>query len=125
VLRKISFAFATLVLLLTISTAAFAQKATVTRVLTVKTDNAAAYVQVLESGKELMKKLGVTPILRVHQAVYAGPDAGAIVVAIEWPSMVVMAEGDAKLRADKECGAWLKSLDKIRTIVSDSLYREL
>jgi hypothetical protein len=30
-----------------------------------------------------------------------------------------------KLRADKDYVAWIKSLDKIRTIVSDSIYREL
>jgi hypothetical protein len=39
--------------------------------------------------------------------------------------MVALAEAEAKLRADKDYATWIKGLDKIRTIVSDSIYREL
>jgi hypothetical protein len=126
VLRKISFALVTLVLFLGMSSAALAQKTTVVRVVVVKTDNPAAYAQALEVGKEIMKKAGVTgSITRVYQASYAGPDAGAVIAAIEYPSITALAEAETKLRADKDYVAWLKSLDKIRTIVSDSIYREL
>jgi hypothetical protein len=125
VLRKISFALVTLVLFLGLSSAAFAQKTTVVRVVVVKTDNPAAYAQALEAGKEIMKKAGVTAITRVYQASYAGPEAGAVVAAIEYPSITALAEAETKLRADKDYVAWIKSLDKIRTIVSDSIYREL
>jgi hypothetical protein len=107
------------------STAAFAQKTTVVRVVVVKTDNPAAYAQAIEAGKEIMKKAGVTAITRVYQASYAGPEAGAVVAAIEYPSITALAEAETKLRADKDYVAWLKGLDKIRTIVSDSIYREL
>ena len=124
-LRKISFALVTLVLFLGLSSAAFAQKTTVVRVVVVKTDNPAAYAQALEAGKEIMKKAGVTAITRVYQASYAGPEAGAVVAAIEFPSITALAEAETKLRADKDYVAWIKSLDKIRTIVSDSIYREL
>jgi len=124
-LRKISFALVTLVLFLGMSSAAFAQKTTVVRVVVVKTDNPAAYAQALEAGKEIMKKAGVTAITRVYQASYAGPEAGAVVAAIEFPSITALAEAETKLRADKDYVAWIKSLDKIRTIVSDSIYREL
>ena len=58
-LRKIAFAFVTLVLLLGISTATFAQKTTVIRVVVVKTDNPAAYVEAIEKGKEIIKKAGI------------------------------------------------------------------
>jgi hypothetical protein len=125
VLRKISFAFVTLVLFLGMSTAAFAQKTTVIRVVVVKTDNPAAYAQALEAGKELMKKAGVSANIHVYQARYAGPEAGAVVASIEYPSMVALAEAEAKLRGDKDYIAWIKGLEKIRTIVSDSIYREL
>lgn len=63
-------------------------------------------------------------LTRVWQAKFAGPDAGAMVVSIEFPSMASFAEADAKEHASAEYQNWLKGLDKIRKIVSDSLYTE-
>lgn len=114
-----------LVLILGMSSAAFAQKSTVLRVVVIKTDNVPAYLQLLEKGKEIQKKLGYAPQLRVWRATLAGPDAGTIVVAIEYPSLAAYADADAKLRADKDYQDWLRDLDKIRTIVSESIYKEL
>jgi hypothetical protein len=114
-----------LAVLLGMSSAAFAQKTTVVRVVVVKTDNPAAYAQALEAGKEIMKKAGISPVVHVYQATYAGAEAGAVVATIEYPSIVALAEAETKLRADKDYVAWIKGLDKIRTIVSDSIYREL
>jgi len=91
----------------------------------VKTDNVAAYVEALAKGVEIMKKLGIPAQTRVWQATFAGPNAGSIAVGIEYPSIATFADADAKTHADKEYMAWLKGLDKIRTIVSDSLYKEL
>ena len=124
-LRKISFALVTLLLMLGMSGAAMAQKTTVLRVVIVKTDNPAAYAQALESGKEIMKKLGLQVQVHVYQATYAGPETGSVAASIEFASMQALADGEAKLRADKDYQAWIKSLDKIRTIVSDSIFREL
>ncbi len=124
-LRKISFGLVALVLMLGMSTAAFAQKSAVVRVVTVKTDNAAGYAQALEAGKEIMKRVGLSVTVHVYQASYAGAETGTVVATIEFPSMVALAEGEAKLRADKDYQAWIKTLDKIRTIISDSIYREL
>ena len=123
--RKISFALTALLLMLGMSSAALAQKSTVIRVVVVKTDNPAAYAQALESGKEIMKKAGVSANIHVYQGTYAGNEAGAVAAVIEYPSIVALAEAETKLRADKDYVAWIKSLDKIRTIVSDSIYREL
>jgi hypothetical protein len=42
--------------------------------------------------------------------------------------MTALAEAETKLRADKgdkDYVAWIKNLDKIRTLISDSIYREL
>jgi hypothetical protein len=125
VLRKISFALVALVVMLGMSSAALAQKTTVLRVVIVKTDNPAAYAQALETGKEIIKKAGITATIHVYQATYAGPEAGSVAASIEYPSMSALAEAETKLRADKDYQAWIKSLDKLRTIVSDSIYREL
>jgi TRAP-type C4-dicarboxylate transport system substrate-binding protein len=125
VLRKTVFAFVVLAMMLGMSTAAMAQKTTVLRVVIVKTDNPAAYAQALEAGKEIMKKLGLSVQVHVYQASYAGPETGSVAASIEFASMQALADGEAKLRADKDYQAWIKSLDKLRTIVSDSIYREL
>jgi hypothetical protein len=100
-------------------------QATVLRVVTVQTDDAGAYMKQIEQGQALLKKLGSSAIIRVWRARYAGPDAGTIVVSIEYPDLVTFATEDKKLSADADYQAWLKGLAKIRKIVSDSLYDEL
>jgi ABC-type sugar transport system substrate-binding protein len=124
-LRKTAFALVVLTLMLGMSSAAFAQKTTVLRVVIIKTDDVSAYLQQLEKGKEIMKKLGITQQIRVWQATFAGPNAGSVVAAIEYPNMAALADADTKTHADKDYQAWLKDTAKLRTIVSDSLYREL
>jgi hypothetical protein len=47
------------------------------------------------------------------------------VVSAEYPSLADYASDNAKLGANAEFQTWLKGLDKIRKIVSDSLYDEL
>lgn len=93
--------------------------------MVVKTDNPAADAQAIEAGKEIMKKARVGANVRVYQAGYAGPATGAVVATIECPSMTALAEAETKLRADNEYLAWIRGLDKIGTIISDSVYREL
>jgi uncharacterized protein (DUF1330 family) len=99
--------------------------ATVLRVIMVKTDDPAAYVKQIEQGQALLKKMGSTTVIRVWQARYAGSDTGAVVVSIEYPDMVAFAADGQKLSADPEYMAWLKGLNKVRTITSDSLFEEL
>jgi transcriptional regulator GlxA family with amidase domain len=106
------------------STAAFAQKTTVLRVVVVKTDDPAAYAQELEKGKQVMKSLGIQAQTRVWQARFAGPEAGMVVATIEYPNMAAFADAVAKTNASSEYQAWIKGLDKVRKIVSDSLYSE-
>ncbi len=116
--------FAILIVAFALSGTAFAQKGTVLRVIIVKTDNLPGYVQELDKGKTLLKSLGVQETLRVWQARFAGPEAGSVVVSIEFPSMAALVESDNKTNASSEYKEWLKGLDKIRKIVSDSLYTE-
>jgi len=122
--RKMALVCLTLALVLGVSGAAWGQKATVLRVVVVKTDNMAAYVDAIGKGREIMKKLGSPAVTRVWQARFAGPEAGTVVVSIEYPSVAAFAEDYARIGGSAEYQEWLKGLSKIRTIVSDSLYNE-
>ena len=117
------FAFAAL--LLVSSVFALDAHATVLRVVTVQTDNVEAYVQELGRGQALIKKLGGSAIIRVWRARFAGPDAGAIVVSLEYPDMTTFANDEKKVTETAEYQAWLKGLAKVRKVLSDSLYDEL
>ena len=112
-------------MLLAFSLLASVAHATVLRVIMVQTDDPAAYVKQIEQGQALLKKMGSTTTIRVWQARYAGSNAGAVVVSIEYPDWVAFATEGQKLAADAEYQTWLKGLSKVRKIVSDSLYEEL
>ncbi len=71
---------------------ASSMEAAALRVVVVKTDDVGAYVQELEKGKALLKKLGSPATLRVWRAVAAGPNAGQVVVSIEYADMVAYAK---------------------------------
>ena len=112
-------------ILLSLSAPLLAQDAPVMRVIVVQTDNPSAYIkEVLETGRTHLKRLDSTGNLRVWKAKYAGSDAGSVVVAIEYPSLAALAADDKKAAADPALGAWTRGLDKMRKIVSDSLYSE-
>ncbi len=123
-IRNTAATAAILLLVCAASSAAFAQKATVLRVVVVKTDDPAAYAQEIEKGRQVMKGIGIQAQTRVWQARFAGPEAGAVVVSIEYPNMAAFADAVAKTNASSEYQAWLKGLDKVRKIVSDSIYTE-
>ncbi|HEY4230108.1 MAG TPA: hypothetical protein VGO79_08035 [Thermoanaerobaculia bacterium] len=97
----------------------------VLRVLVVKSDNPEAYLKEIDRARELLKKLGTTQIIRVWRARFAGEHAGSIVVSVEYPSMASMAKDEAAIDTNPEYIAWYKGLDKVRTVVSDSLYTEM
>ena len=122
--RNIVMALVICLLVCAVSSAAFAQKGTVLRVVVVKSENPGAYAQEIEKGRQIMKSLGVQQITRVWQARFAGPEAGAVVVSIEYPSMDAFADAYKKTSASSDYQNWLKDLDKVRKIVSDSLYTE-
>jgi glutamine cyclotransferase len=122
--RNAALAVVVLLIVAAFSGAAFAQKATVLRVVIVKTDDPAAYSQELEKGKQIMKSLGIQGQTRVWQAKFAGPETGTVVATIEYPNMAAFTDAVAKTNASSDYQAWIKGLDKIRKIVSDSLYTE-
>jgi hypothetical protein len=123
--RKTVVLFFCLALILPMATTVFAADHVTLRVLVVKSDNADAYVKELAKGQALLKKLGSSAIIRVWRARFAGENAGAIVVSVEYPSLMAMAKDEAAVEADADYQTWFKGLEKLRTIVSDSIYNEL
>jgi hypothetical protein len=105
--------------------AAVASEAAVSRVVVVQATDAAGYVKSIEQGKALLKAKGGTGSIRVWRARWAGNNAGAVVVTIEYPSLEALAKDDAKMASDPELKAWIQGLDKFRKIVSDSIYEEM
>ena len=121
---KISLSLVALVLLFVASTPAIAAD-TVLRVVVVQTDDVAGYLEQIERGKAILKKAGSPGVLRTWRADFAGSDTGSIVVSVEYENIQAFAAESAKLADNAEFQTWLKGLDEIRKIVSDSLYSEL
>jgi hypothetical protein len=122
---KSKLVLAAVTILLCMSAPLRAEDTPVMRVIVVQTDNPGAYVkEVLETGRAHLRRLESTGNLRIWRAKYAGRDAGSVVVAIEYPSLTALAADDRKLAADPAMAGWIRDLDKIRKIVSDSLYSE-
>jgi hypothetical protein len=117
--------FSMLAVLLTGMSFAWDAEATVLRVVTIETDQISTYVKELERGNAILKRLGSSVVLRVWRAHFAGPNAGSVIVSLEYASMVVLAQDEAKAYADAEYASWLGGLNKIRKVVADSVYDEL
>ncbi len=123
--RRTTALIASATLALCLAGTALAASTAWIRVINVKTDNVSAYMQQLDKGRAMMKRLGINSTLHVYRASFAGSGAGSIVVTQEYPTWAAFADAQAKTAADAEFSAWLKGLDSVRTITSDSLYREL
>jgi len=107
------------------STTALAEGKTYLRVIVVRAEDTTAYLHELDKARTMLKRLGVTVHIRAWRATFAGPEAGALVISQEYPSFAAFADATTKVAGDAEFAQWLKSLDKLRKIVSDSLYQEL
>lgn len=95
------------------------------RVVIIQTDDVAAYTKALGEGQKILANLGSTGKLRAWLARYAGPDSGAVAVAIEYADLETLAADEKKSSGDPAFKAWLKDLGKKRKILSDSIYVEL
>ncbi len=107
------------------SNSALAQGKGYLRVIVVSTEDVSGYVHALDNGRGMLKRLGITVQTRVWRATFAGPESGSVVVTQEFESFAAFSDAVKKTGADSEYAQWLKSLDKIRKIASDSLYQEL
>jgi ABC-type sugar transport system substrate-binding protein len=123
--KRTTTLIASAVLALCLAGTALADSNAWIRVIMVKTDNVSAYMQQLDKGRAMMKRLGINSTLHVYKATFAGSGTGQVVVTQEYASWTALSDAQAKTAADPEFAAWLKNLDNVRTIVSDSLYREL
>ena len=108
-----------------LSATAFADSTVVLRVVSVKTDDVATYTHELDKARDMLKRLGISTTIRVWRATLAGPNTGSIEVTQEFANLASYADAMTKFSADPEYNQWLKNLDKIRTVVADSLYKEL
>lgn len=126
-LRKMTLLAVMSTLAFGMSATAYADSSVVLRVVTVKTDDVATYLQEIGKARVMVKRLALPTTIRVWQATFAGPNTGTIIVSQEYPNMnmAALADGTAKIAADEEYSQWLKNLNKIRTVISDSLYKEL
>ena len=95
------------------------------RVIVVQTDNLEGYLKEVSHGQAILQRLDASATLRVWRARFAGPNAGTVVVTIEYADLTTYAADDKKTSADAEFKTWIKGLDKYRKITSDSLYDEL
>ena len=95
------------------------------RVVIVQADDVAAYTKALGEGQKILTGLGSTGKLRAWLARYAGPDSGAVAVAIEYADLETLAADEMKNSKDPAFQKWLKDLGKTRKILSDSIYVEL
>ena len=96
------------------------------RVVAVDTNDVDAYVAELRKGKRMMMKIAPKMVMRAWRGTFAGDDAGAVIVTLEYPgSLSKFASAWEKTLADKKMAAWLDGLSGLRRLVSDSLYQEM
>ena len=116
----------TLALAATLAFPVLADDHSTMRVVSVQTDDVAAYVEQLKVGKKLIQAQDENWDISVFQATFAGPNTGNVVVAVSYPGgLAAFASAWEKNLADDEISAWLTGLSGMRTIVADSLYSEM
>lgn len=101
-----------------------AAQAVTLRVVKVESPDVTAYAKAIEQGQQLFKSKGSQVTLRVWKARFAGGEAGTVVVTAEYPSLEALAKDDALMKSDAALRSWLAGLDRVRKIVSDSIYEE-
>jgi hypothetical protein len=119
---KMPLAMTLLVLLVA---AASTVQADVLRVVVVETSDEAAYVKAVEHGRQLLARKGSPARIRLYKARFAGTEAGTLKVSIHYPSLEALAKDLTLMKSDPEVKDWLAGLDRIRTVVSDSIYEEI
>ncbi|HEY7515064.1 MAG TPA: hypothetical protein VIC87_11330 [Vicinamibacteria bacterium] len=113
------------VLVFSLLFASAAAEAATLRVVVVQPSDTAAYLKAVEQGKALFKSKGNPAVIRVWRARYAGQEAGAVVVSVEYASLEALAKEESRFQSDPDLRAWVQSLDKLRKVVSDSIYEEM
>ena len=88
-----------------------------------KLDDLLAYAK---DNEKIFERLGIKATRRYMRASFAGSNSGAIIVVIEHPNMVSLAEAQEKLTNDAK---WQKYIDKVTSlgmsIESNSLWVDI
>lgn len=80
------------------------------------------YLAQVESLRKTQERLGSSGQMRVWEATLAGEGSGNLAVGIVYPSLAAYAKDSGRLQADAEGQKIFEGLDKIRTVVSSSLF---
>ena len=99
--------------------------AAVLRIVTVETADVQSYLKEVERGNAILKKGGSPATMRVFRGQFAGAEVGKIVVHLEYPDLAALARDNEKFSKDPEMQSWLKTVEKLRRVLSDSVYQEL
>lgn len=73
----------------------------------------------------VMKRLGSSGTVRMWNAAVAGPDTGNVLVGLEYPNAAAWAADSTQLAGDSEWQKIVSGLDELRTVVSNSVWREV
>ena len=112
-------------LMLIAGVSAQAAEPTALRVLVVQPSDLKAYLHELDIAQGIIKKAGMSTRLRAWQAQFAGPEAGTVIVSLEFANLGELARYYEMTRNNAELAAELVKLAALRKVVSDSLYQEL
>lgn len=104
---------------------ATAVAAPIDRIIVVQATDLPAYLKEIETLRGQFKKAGVNVSLRVFRAMFAGPEAGTIVVAVEMADLATLAKINELQKSNPDISATMGRIGKLRKIASDSLYEEL
>ncbi len=83
------------------------------------------YRQEVKKLVAVMKRLGSSGTVRMWSAAVAGPDTGNVLVGLEYPNSATWAADSAKLASDTEWQKIVSGLDELRTVASNSVWREV
>jgi hypothetical protein len=112
-------------LMLIAGTPAWAAEPVALRVLVVQPTDLKAYLHELQAAQGIIKKAGMSTKVRIWQAQFAGPEAGTVIVSLEFANLAELAHYYELTRNNAELAAELAKLAPLRKVVSDSLYQEL
>lgn len=102
-----------------------AAEPTALRVLVVQPTDLKAYLHELDVAQGIIRKAGLSTKLRAWQAQFAGPEAGTVIVSLEFANLGELAHYYEMTRSNAELAAELAKIVTLRKVVSDSLYQEL
>ncbi len=83
------------------------------------------YVAKIEKLRKISKRLGASNTMRVWQATAAGEATGTVVVGLIYKDLATYAADSTKIQGDAEWQKLVAGLDKMRTVVSVGLARNV